>query len=71
MNRDQSRQRQELLGLNNEISYNQALIQEREQGIIDIENAMAEIHELFCDLGLLVGEQQDIIGRPDGLGTSC
>lgn len=23
---------------------------------------MADIHELFCDLGLLVGEQQDIIG---------
>lgn len=71
MNRDQSRQRQELLGLDNEISYNQALIQEREQGIIDIENAMAEIHELFCDLGLLVGEQQDIIGSSDGLGTGC
>lgn len=49
---------QDVTGLENEISYNQALIQEREQGIQEIEAAMAEVHEIFCDLGLLVGEQQ-------------
>lgn len=48
----------DVAGLENEISYNQALIQEREQGIQEIEAAMAEVHEIFCDLGLLVGEQQ-------------
>ncbi|PJF16706.1 hypothetical protein PSACC_03489 [Paramicrosporidium saccamoebae] len=57
----EQQQRQDLLGLENEISYNQALIQEREQGIQEIETAMAEVHELFCDLGLLVSEQQGVL----------
>lgn len=52
---------QDVSGLENEISYNQALIQEREQGIQEIEAAMAEVHEIFCDLGLLVGEQQNYL----------
>lgn len=60
----EQQQRQDLLGLENEISYNQALIQEREQGIQEIESAMAEVHELFCDIGLLVGEQQGVLGTP-------
>lgn len=59
----EQQQRQDLLGLENEISYNQALIQEREQGIQEIETAMAEVHELFCDLGLLVSEQQGVLGK--------
>jgi syntaxin 7 len=52
-----------MLGLTNEISYNQALIQEREQGIAEIETAMAEVHEIFCDLGLLVSDQQGLVGN--------
>ena len=55
-------QEQKIAGLEDEISYNQALIQERELGIQEIETAMAEVHEIFCDLGLLVGEQQGLIG---------
>lgn len=44
-----------------EISYNEDLILEREQGIQEIEAAMAEVHEIFCDLGLIVGEQQGLV----------
>lgn len=63
----QQQQKQELLGLENEISYNQALIQEREQGILEIETAMADVHELFTDLGLLVGDQQGMLGTLESL----
>jgi syntaxin 7 len=51
----------EAVALENEISYNQALIQEREHGIQEIEAAMAEVHEIFCDLGLLVSDQQTFV----------
>lgn len=51
-----------MLGLENEISYNQALIQERQQGIQEIEVAMGQVHEIFCDLGILATEQQGVLG---------
>ena len=50
-------------GLENEISYQQALIEEREQGIREIEEAMTEVHELFCDIGLIVTDQQGALGK--------
>lgn len=49
-------------GLQNEISYNRLLIQEREQGIQEIEDIMTEVNEIFCDLALLVSDQQQHIG---------
>lgn len=52
-----------MLGLENEISYQQALIEEREQGIREIEEAMTEVHELFCDIGLIVTDQQGALGK--------
>ncbi len=52
-----------MLGLENEISYNQALIQERQQGIQEIEVAMGQVHEIFCDLGILATEQQGMLGK--------
>lgn len=42
----------------NEISYNQALIIEREHGIQEIQAAMNEINTIFKDIGTLVTEQQ-------------
>jgi syntaxin 7 len=42
----------------NEISYNQALIIEREHGIQEIQAAMNEINTIFKDIGMLVTEQQ-------------
>lgn len=44
--------------LSQEISYNQALIIEREQGIEDVQEALHEIQHLFKDIGTLVSEQQ-------------
>lgn len=41
-----------------EISYNEQLIAERDRGIREIEAAMLDVHEIFRDLGLLVNEQQ-------------
>lgn len=42
----------------NEISYNQALIIEREHGIQEIQAAMNEVNSIFKDIGTLVTEQQ-------------
>jgi hypothetical protein len=44
--------------LKEEISYNERLIEEREKGIKDIEDAMFDVREIFRDLGFLVNEQQ-------------
>lgn len=49
---------QNVIGLEQEISYNEQLIAERDQGIKEIEAAMNDVHEIFRDLGLLVSEQQ-------------
>lgn len=51
-----------LANLDKEISYNEILIQDREIGIEEIENMMQEVNEIFYDLTLLVGEQQEFIG---------
>lgn len=47
--------------LQHEIAYNEALIQEREQGIEEIEATMAEVQEIFGAMGLMVGEQQGYV----------
>lgn len=44
--------------LQEEINYNEQLIEERERGIREIEAAMMDVREIFRDLGLLVSEQQ-------------
>jgi t-SNARE complex subunit (syntaxin) len=51
----------QIQSLDNEIAYNQALITEREQGIIEIETAMLEVNELFRDLGTLAHSQQGLL----------
>ncbi|KAI3860951.1 hypothetical protein MKW92_044171 [Papaver armeniacum] len=47
--------------LENEIVLNEAIIEEREQGIQEIQNEIVEIHEIFKDLAVLVHEQGDVI----------
>lgn len=47
--------------LNSEIAYNEALIQEREQGIEEIEATIAEVQEIFGAMGLMVSEQQGYV----------
>jgi len=48
--------------LENEALYNQALEQERVQGIAEIQAAIYEINEMFVDLGLLANVQGQHLG---------
>ena len=43
----QEQQQQESLHMENFISYNEALIDERDQGIAEIGQQIAEVHEIF------------------------
>ncbi|XP_027909116.1 syntaxin-22 isoform X1 [Vigna unguiculata] len=59
--------RQEVLFLDNEIAFNEAIIEEREQGIQEIHQQIGEVNEIFKDLAVLVHEQGAII---DDIGTN-
>ncbi|KAK9716175.1 hypothetical protein RND81_06G216000 [Saponaria officinalis] len=59
--------RQEVLLLDNEISFNEAVIEEREQGIQEIQNQIGEVNEIFKDLAVLVHDQGVII---DDIGSN-
>ncbi|KAG2244374.1 hypothetical protein Bca4012_014311 [Brassica carinata] len=58
--------RQELVLLDNEIVFNEAIIEEREQGIQEIQQQIGEVHEIFKDLAVLVHDQGAMI---DDIGT--
>uniref|UniRef100_A0A0E0GBT4 t-SNARE coiled-coil homology domain-containing protein n=1 Tax=Oryza nivara TaxID=4536 RepID=A0A0E0GBT4_ORYNI len=55
--------RQEVLQLDNEIVFNEAIIEEREQAIQDIQQQIGEVHEAFKDLATLVHIQGVTIGK--------
>ena len=55
--------RQELVLLDNEISFNEAIIEEREQGIKEIQSQIGQANEIFKDLAVLVHEQGVVIGK--------
>ncbi|KAJ3688448.1 hypothetical protein LUZ61_017612 [Rhynchospora tenuis] len=57
--------RQELLFLDNEIVYNEAVIEEREQGIQEIQQQIGEVNEIFKDLAVLVHDQGAMIDDID------
>ncbi|KAL8520455.1 hypothetical protein ACS0TY_011107 [Phlomoides rotata] len=59
--------RQEVLLLDNEISFNEAIIEEREQGIQEIQQQIGEVNEIFKDLAVLVHEQGTMI---DDIGSN-
>ncbi|VVB12699.1 unnamed protein product [Arabis nemorensis] len=58
--------RQELVLLDNEIAFNEAIIDERDQGIQEIQQQIGEVHEIFKDLAVLVHDQGTMI---DDIGT--
>ncbi|KAI3940519.1 hypothetical protein MKW98_024926 [Papaver atlanticum] len=58
--------RQDVLLLDNEIVFNEAIIEEREQGIQEIQNQIGEVNEIFKDLAVLVHEQGAVI---DDIGS--
>ncbi|OIW10681.1 hypothetical protein TanjilG_16053 [Lupinus angustifolius] len=59
--------RQEVLFLDNEIAFNEAIIDEREQGIQEIQQQIGEVNEIFKDLAVLVHEQGTMI---DDIGSN-
>ncbi|KAL4570448.1 hypothetical protein LXL04_026101 [Taraxacum kok-saghyz] len=59
--------RQEVLLLDNEIAFNEAIIEERDQGIHEIQNQIGEVNEIFKDLAVLVHDQGAMI---DDIGTN-
>ncbi|KAL6548063.1 Syntaxin-22 [Orobanche hederae] len=63
----ESRRRQEVLLLDNEIAFNEAIIEEREQGIQEIQQQIGEVNEIFKDLAVLVHEQGTMI---DDIGSN-
>jgi syntaxin 7 len=63
----QESNRQEIVMLDNEIIFNQAIIEEREQGIIEIQQQISEVNEIFKDLAVLVHEQGVMI---DDIGSN-
>ncbi|BFG23694.1 hypothetical protein CerSpe_099680 [Prunus speciosa] len=59
--------RQEVLLADNEIAFNEAIIEEREQGIQEIQQQISEVNEIFKDLAVLVHDQGAII---DDIGSN-
>ncbi|KAF3432652.1 hypothetical protein FNV43_RR23754 [Rhamnella rubrinervis] len=53
--------RQEVLLLDNELVFNEAIIEEREQGIQEVQQQISEVNEIFKDLAVLVHEQGAMI----------
>ena len=54
---------QQIRALDNEVEYSDALIAEREVEVADIERSIAEVNEIFRDLGTLVHEQGYMLGN--------
>ncbi|KAJ0989805.1 hypothetical protein J5N97_008161 [Dioscorea zingiberensis] len=57
--------RQEILQLDNEIVFNEAIIVERGQGIQEIQQQIGEVNEIFKDLAVLVHDQGIMIDDVD------
>lgn len=53
--------RQKQMQLQNEISYNQAVIAEREEGIQEIESTLKEVNLIFRDLASMVNKQGEAL----------
>lgn len=49
--------------LDNEIAFNEAVIDEREQGIKEIQEQIGQVNDIFKDLAVLVHEQGVVIGK--------
>ena len=59
--RGEEKRQKELVQLDNEIEFNESIIEEREQSIQEIETTIHEVNEIFRDLGSLVTEQQGMV----------
>ncbi|XWS58734.1 hypothetical protein CRYUN_Cryun08bG0059700 [Craigia yunnanensis] len=59
--------KQEVVLLDNEITFNEAIIEERDQGIKEIQQQISEVNDIFKDLAILVHEQGAMI---DDIGSN-
>ncbi|KAJ4721061.1 Syntaxin-22 like [Melia azedarach] len=59
--------RQDVVLLDNEITFNEAIIEEREQGIKEIQAQISEVNDIFKDLAVLVHDQGVMI---DDIGSN-
>jgi len=57
----QAQKRQQLMQIEGERDFQNALIEEREEGIKQIETTIQEVNEIFIDLATLVNEQSPMI----------
>jgi len=55
--------REGILLLDNEIAFNEAIIEEREQGVREIQGQVGEVNEIFKDLAVLIHDQGVVIGK--------
>jgi len=53
--------KQQIVQLESEIEFNEAMIAEREEGILEIEAQMAQVNEIFKDLSFMVKEQGETL----------
>ena len=53
--------KQELMQIDGEIKFNESLIEERENGIIEISDQIGEVHQIFQDLAVLVHDQGEYL----------
>ncbi|KAL2918024.1 hypothetical protein HK105_202438 [Polyrhizophydium stewartii] len=56
-----AQQLSQLRVLDAEVEFNEALIAEREQDLVGIEQSIQEVNEIFRDLGTLVNQQQHLL----------
>lgn len=54
---------QELVQLDNQIEFNEALINERDAELREIEASIGQVNEIFRDLGALVHDQGHLLGN--------
>jgi len=48
--------------LDNAIQFNEAMIEERDQGIVEIARQIGEVNEMFQDLAVLINDQGVQVG---------
>lgn len=57
----EQQRKQELVQMDGEIKFNEALIEEREAGIVEISEQIGEVHQIFQDLAVLVHDQGECL----------
>lgn len=65
------RRTQALLAVDNELTFNEAIIEEREQAINEISGQIGEVHQIFQDLAVLVNDQGEQLNDIEANITRC